>query len=53
MKATLALQIDFMSSLKDIWSEILSGLPKVFGFIGFVLLAWIFIKVLLLSLIHI
>jgi hypothetical protein len=36
-----------MSSLKDIWTKILSGLPKVFGFIGFVLLAWIFIKVFL------
>jgi len=47
MKATLALQIDFMSSLEDIWSKILSGLPKVFGFIGFVLLAWVFIRVLL------
>jgi hypothetical protein len=47
MKTNLPLQIDIMSSLKDIWSDILSGLPKVFGFIGFVLLAWIFIKVLL------
>lgn len=47
MKSNLALQIDIMSSLKDIWSDILSGLPKVFGFIGFVLLAWIFIKILL------
>jgi len=47
MKATIALRIDFMSSLEDIWSKIVSGLPKVFGFIGFVLLAWIFIKVLL------
>jgi hypothetical protein len=47
MKATLALQTDFMSSLKGIWTNILSGLPKVFVFIGFVLLAWIFIKVLL------
>ena len=47
MKATLALQIDFMSSLEDIWSKILSGLPKVFGFIGFVLLAWVFIRILL------
>ncbi|MBL4642072.1 MAG: mechanosensitive ion channel [Flavobacteriaceae bacterium] len=47
MKATIALQIDFMSSLEDIWSEISSGLPKVFGFIGFVLLTWVFIKVLL------
>ncbi len=47
MKATRTLQIDFMSSLEDIWSNILSGLPKVFGFIGFVLLAWIFIRVLL------
>ncbi|NVK52727.1 MAG: mechanosensitive ion channel [Flavobacteriaceae bacterium] len=36
-----------MSSLEDIWTKILSGLPKVFGFIGFVILAWIFIKVLL------
>jgi hypothetical protein len=47
MKSTLALQIDFMSSLEDIWSKILSGLPKLLGFISFVLLAWIFIKVLL------
>ncbi len=47
MKTTQALQIDFMSSLEDIWSTILSGLPRVFGFIGFVLLAWIFIKVFL------
>lgn len=47
MKNTLALQIDFMSSLEDIWTKILSGLPKLLGFLGFVLLAWIFIKVLL------
>ena len=47
MKNTIALQIDMMSSLEDIWTDILSGLPKVFGFIGFILLAWIFIKVFL------
>lgn len=47
MSALLSLQMDIMSSLKDIWTKILSGLPKVFGFIGFVLLAWIFIKVFL------
>jgi hypothetical protein len=47
MKAVLISQIDIMSSLEDIWTKILSGLPKVFGFIGFVLLAWIFIKVFL------
>lgn len=47
MKVTRTLQKDFMSSLEDIWTNILSGLPKVFGFIGFVLLAWIFIRVLL------
>lgn len=47
MKNTLALQIDFMSSLEDIWTKILLGLPKLLGFLGFVLLAWIFIKVLL------
>ena len=44
---TTAIQMDIMSSLKDIWTKILSGLPKVFGFIGFVLLAWIFIKIFL------
>ena len=47
MKNTLALQIDFMSSLQAIWTKILSRLPKLLGFLGFVLLAWIFIKVLL------
>lgn len=47
MKAVLISQIDIISSLEDIWTKILSGLPKVFGFIGFVLLAWIFIKVFL------
>lgn len=47
MKALLISQIDIMSSLEDIWTKILSGLPKVFGFIGFVLLAWVFIKVFL------
>lgn len=47
MNALLILKIDIMSSLEDIWTKILSGLPKVFGFIGFVILAWIFIKVLL------
>lgn len=46
MKTLLISQID-MSSLEDIWIKILSGLPKVFGFIGFILLAWIFIKVFL------
>lgn len=47
MNALLILQIDIMSSLEDIWTKILSGLPKVFGFIGFVILAWIFIKIFL------
>ncbi len=47
MKTTIALQVDIMSSLEDIWTKILSGLPKVFGFIAFVLVAWLFIKIFL------
>jgi hypothetical protein len=47
MKLLLPLKVDIMSSLEGIWDKILSGLPKVLGFIGFVLLAWVLIKILL------
>lgn len=47
MKLLLPLKVDIMSSLEDIWEKIMSGMPKVLGFIGFVLLAWILIKILL------
>lgn len=47
MRLFLPLKIDVLSSLENIWGRILSGLPKVLGFIGFILLAWILIKLLL------
>jgi hypothetical protein len=47
MKLLLPLKIDIVSSLEGIWEKMLSGLPKVLGFLGFVLLAWILIKILL------
>ncbi|MFY0603806.1 MAG: small-conductance mechanosensitive channel [Flavobacteriaceae bacterium] len=47
MKLLLPLRIDIISSLEGIWDKMLSGLPKVLGFLGFILLAWILIKILL------
>jgi len=36
-----------LSSLQNIWDTILSGLPKVLGFIGYIIVSWLLIKVLL------
>lgn len=47
MKLLLPLRIDIMTSLEGIWDKMLSGLPKVLGFLGFILLAWVLIKILL------
>jgi len=36
-----------LDSLQNIWDTILSGLPKVLGFIGYIIVSWLLIKVLL------
>lgn len=39
-----ALQIDILKPFKNIFQDIIDSLPTVFGFIGFVILAWLIIK---------
>lgn len=46
MSSLLQLKID-LSSFQRIFDDLLSGLPKVLGFIGFIILSWIFIKIFL------
>ncbi len=46
MSALVNLQID-LSSFQKVFDNMMSGLPKVFGFIGFVILSWILIKLFL------
>lgn len=38
---------DIISAFDNVFQEIVSGLPKVAGFLGFVIVAWIFIKLFL------
>ncbi|WP_299162746.1 hypothetical protein [uncultured Tenacibaculum sp.] len=42
-----ALQVGFLESFKDVFENVKDSLPTVLGFIGFVILAWIIIKVFL------
>ncbi|MCF2875326.1 MULTISPECIES: mechanosensitive ion channel family protein [unclassified Tenacibaculum] len=42
-----ALQIDILKPFKDIFQNVVDSLPTVVGFIGFVIVAWIIIKVFL------
>ena len=46
MNTLLPLKID-LSSFQRIFEDLLSGLPKVLGFIGFIILSWILIKIFL------
>jgi len=41
------LQSDILSAFKGIYKDIIASLPTVLGFIGFVIVAWVFIKVFL------
>jgi len=36
-----------LDSLQSIWDNILSGLPKVLGFIGYIIISWLLIKIIL------
>ena len=47
MSALIGLQIDIVAPFKQILEDIVASLPKVLGFIGFVLISWIFIKIFL------
>ncbi len=40
-------EISFLQPFKDIYKDIVESLPKVAGFIGFVIFAWLFIKIFL------
>ncbi len=42
-----ALQIDILKPFKDIFQQVVNSLPTVLGFIGFVIVAWLIIKVFL------
>lgn len=42
-----ALKIDVLAPFQKIFEDIIASLPTVAGFIGFIIFAWIFIKVLL------
>ena len=41
------LQSDILKPFKEIYYDLIDSLPTVLGFIAFVLIAWIFIKVFL------
>ncbi len=41
------LKIDLLAPFQKILEEVVASLPKVLGFLGFVLIAWVFIKVFL------
>jgi hypothetical protein len=47
MSALIGLQVDIVAPFKQILEDIVASLPKVLGFIGFVLISWIFIKIFL------
>ncbi len=36
-----------LDSLQSIWDNILSGLPKVLGFVGYIIISWLLIKIIL------
>ena len=42
-----ALQIDVLGPFKDIFESIIDSLPTVAGFFGFIIFAWIFVKIFL------
>ena len=43
----IILQSDILKPFKEIYYDLIDSLPTVLGFIAFVLIAWIFIKVFL------
>jgi hypothetical protein len=43
----LNIRTDIVSAFNDVFKEIIAGLPKVAGFLGFVFIAWVFIKLFL------
>lgn len=43
----ITLEIDILKPFKDIFQQIVNSLPTVLGFIGFVIVAWLIIKVFL------
>lgn len=47
MKTLIYLKIDILAPFQKILEDVVESLPKVMGFIGFVIVAWIFIKVFL------
>lgn len=47
MSALLNLKIDILSPFQRILEDVIESLPKVLGFIGFVIISWIFIKLFL------
>lgn len=36
-----------LDSLQSIWDNILSGLPKVLGFVGYIIVSWLLLKIIL------
>lgn len=36
-----------LDSLQNIWDNILSGLPKVLGFVGYIIVSWLLLKIIL------
>jgi len=47
MSTLLELKIDIVAPFKKILEDVISSLPKVLGFIGFVIVSWLFIKIFL------
>jgi len=47
MSTLLELKIDIVAPFKKILEDVISSLPKVLGFIGFVIISWLFIKIFL------
>ena len=43
----LSIKTEIVSAFNDVFKEIIAGLPKVAGFLGFVFIAWMFIKLFL------
>ena len=41
------IEFDFLAPFKRIFEDIIDSLPAVAGFVGFVIFAWIFIKIFL------
>ena len=47
MSTIINLKVDVLSTFQGIFDDIIAGLPKALGFIGFVLASWIIIKITL------